>query len=83
MAHHIIDSSTSHAADADASAGLLPRWDSQRMTFDLEASCRVTGRRVIRHRDHDIASLVSCVDVPVRVGDPLQRVARVYDRGEH
>ena len=52
------------------------------MTFDLEAPCRVTGRRVIRHRDHDIASLVSCAGVPVRAGDPLQRAARVYDRGE-
>jgi hypothetical protein len=53
------------------------------MTFDPEAPCRVTGRRVIRHRDHDIASLVSCAGVPVRVGDPLQRVAHAYDRGEH
>jgi len=82
MAHHLIDSSTPHAADADASAGLLPRWDSQRMTFDLEASCRVTGRPAIRHRDHDIASLMSCAGVPVRAGEPLQRVAHVYDRGE-
>ena len=37
---------------------------------------------MIGHRDDDVASLVSRVDVPMRVSDSPQRVARVDDRGE-
>src|SRR6185312_1204210 len=59
------------------SRGLHPALTAPGGRMDSRWWSGVTG-----HRDDDVALLVTGVDVPVGVGDPLQWVARVDHRDE-
>ena len=45
--------------------------------------CLLSVVVVLRHRDDDIALLVSLVDIPMRLGGLFQRIAPIDDRSYH